>query len=315
VVTVEQEYAGLLTSTANRLRLVQVDFADQADEVRQQYLRQELNRALATIPPNKRQAFTEALGRQFPTWDGAAPNTGTARDGVAMDQSAFDKSELNDPSFLVSRLIALAPNMADGVRHALIEKLRAAGLGAPSTGGWSEQSAAPLRAKLQFNAQQVLDADRTVELLDLLTDFVANLDQLVWATWRQLAADSRIKRPNPLLRVLRAFMTRDANVPQTVLAQDIGALRQLTAALINAVGQVGYTFAARHTEKLSPALIEDAVKAEGRGGIPWIGGGAKAACWEKYLQLSNSLDAAAIEKEINTVIAESVEQLTRGLVR
>jgi hypothetical protein len=292
---------------------VQVDFADQADEVRQRYLQQELSRALATVPPNKRQPFMEALGRRFPTWDGSALNTAAAGNGAAMDQSAFDKSELNDPSFLATRLIALAPNLTEGVRQTLVDKLRAAGLGAPSTGGWTEQSAAPLRAKLQFNAQQVLDADRAVELLDLLTDFVASLDQLVWATWRQLAADSRIKRPNPLLRVLRGFMTRDANVPQAVLAKDLAGLRQLTAALINAAGQVGYTFAARQTERLSPAQIEDAVKAEGRGGI--FGGGAKAACWDKYVQLSASLDAAAIEKEINTVIAESVEQLTQGLVR
>ena len=58
---------------ANRLRLVQMDFADQDDETRRGYLQEEIQRALGGVVPSERRAFLEELQSRFPTWDGSAP--------------------------------------------------------------------------------------------------------------------------------------------------------------------------------------------------------------------------------------------------
>src|SRR5690242_9898958 len=59
----------LVAATANRLRLVQSDFADEPEQVRKDYLSDEIQRALGTLIPNERKAFLEELKQFFPTWD------------------------------------------------------------------------------------------------------------------------------------------------------------------------------------------------------------------------------------------------------
>ena len=51
----------LVAATANRLRLVQSDFADEPEQVRKDYLSDEIQRALGTLIPNERKAFLEEL--------------------------------------------------------------------------------------------------------------------------------------------------------------------------------------------------------------------------------------------------------------
>ena len=47
--------------TANRLRLIQVDFADENEQTRRDYLCEEIERALKTVLPDERSEFLQRL--------------------------------------------------------------------------------------------------------------------------------------------------------------------------------------------------------------------------------------------------------------
>src|SRR3712207_1751961 len=98
--------ADRVAAVASRLRLVQIDFADQGEQVRREYLSDEIERALADLVPADRLAFLQELQGRFPTWDAnvetdARPPAAAAAAG----RPSFDEKELRDPSFLVTRLI------------------------------------------------------------------------------------------------------------------------------------------------------------------------------------------------------------------
>ena len=56
-----------ISETARRLRLIQVDFADDSQQTRMDYLREEIERALKTVLPEQRKVFLEGLMDRFPT--------------------------------------------------------------------------------------------------------------------------------------------------------------------------------------------------------------------------------------------------------
>src|SRR5262245_28283064 len=63
----------------SRLRLIQASFAEDDAATRQQYLSEEISRALKTVPPTKRRTFLQALAQRFPAWEGApAPKQAAA---------------------------------------------------------------------------------------------------------------------------------------------------------------------------------------------------------------------------------------------
>ena len=55
-----------LVETANRLRLIQVDFADESEQTRTTYLCEEIERALKSVLPDERNEFLERLLEKFP---------------------------------------------------------------------------------------------------------------------------------------------------------------------------------------------------------------------------------------------------------
>ena len=59
----------LVSATVNRLRLIQIDFADQSQEVRENYLADEVEHALAKLLPEQRGPFLTELKARLPTWD------------------------------------------------------------------------------------------------------------------------------------------------------------------------------------------------------------------------------------------------------
>src|ERR1035437_6558372 len=59
----------LVAATVNRLRLIQVDFADQPADTRENYLADEVDHALAKLLPDQRAPFVTELKERFPTWD------------------------------------------------------------------------------------------------------------------------------------------------------------------------------------------------------------------------------------------------------
>jgi len=299
-----------VTATANRLRLVQIDFADENAEMRRKFLSEEIGRALSGIVPGQRRAFLEELMTRFPTWD---PNVELmSPDEETAVLSPTDEQELQDPSFLVTRLTDLVPTLSQEDKQALIEGLREAGL-APEVGqDWPEEAAKALRSELQLSDKESIDTTRLLKLAVLITQFVRSLDQLAWETWRRMAPRSTIRRPSRLRGTMRGFVGGEAEVSHDQLSQDLDKLRRLLASLISAVGQAGRQITAGYLKRLSPSEIELLVKTE-TGGL-WkslIQKSPEAKCWEKYVELTGQVTEALIEKEIVEAIVNSAEQLMK----
>jgi hypothetical protein len=296
-----------VAATANRLRLVQIDFADETQDVRRDQLCEEVERAMAGLVPDQRQAFLEQLAERFPSWDSNVVVAPVAAEAPARSQ--MDQRELKDPSFLVTRLIELAPSMTAEQKLALGEKLRGAGFVTEGIGGWPAAAAEALANELSPGEKVRLDPVRTLELLAVLVAVSKSLDQLAWNTWKTMAPRSAIRRGTELNREMVRFVAGDPDYSRTQVKQDVERLRQLIAALISAVGKAGGQFAQKHLTRFSPNEIEMAV---GKAGIF---GGQDAKCWQRYKELFGATDAASIESELLSSIVNWAEPLIKGLAR
>jgi hypothetical protein len=303
------DLARLVAATVNRLRLIQVDFADQPSEVRENYLSDEVEHALAKVLPDQRGNFVQELKERFPTWDGNVDITAPSQPGAM--QSASDTKDLQDYTFLISRLQKLAPTLTEEQRKIAITRLKEAGLAEQGAGPeWPAQPTKVLKTKLQLTDRDNLDATRVLELASELVAFASSLDQLVWATWKQVAPKSDMKRPTPVVRSVAKFATGDQEVSRTQVAADVDKLRQLTAGLISAIAQAGNLFAQKHVGKFSVANIEAYADK-----MPGMLVGKEVKCWRQYKELATQMDVQTIEIEIQNAIAEYTETLIKGRSR
>jgi len=306
------ELSRKVAATANRLRIVQMEFADDSPGTRKDQLREEIERALATIIPEQRAAFLEELRERFPAWDAVEvgpPAADGAADAGTPVKSAEDMKELRDAGFLVTRLIEVAKELTEEQRQGVVGALQRAGLApAPTAGGVAQEALDELAVKLQMSGQQRPGADRAVELAALMAEVLGSLDQVVWNTWRMLSPKATIKRPAPLPRTMGRYTAGDPEIGKQQVKQELEQLRKLTAALISAVSQAGRTFAQRHSDRLSPGAIEALAKMTPGKFMQSV----EARCWEKYKELAGPMDAASIEAEFQQAIAAFAESLIKG---
>jgi len=297
-----------VAATGNRLRLIQIDFADESPETRRGYLSEEIERALDQVVPDQRHGFLADLLERFPTWD---PNIELGRiEEQVVSRSEFDERELQDASFLVTRLTALAPSLSDAERQAVTERLREAGLAPRSEGGWPEEGVQHIRETLQVAREEELAPERVLELLAVVADFAASLDQLVWRAWQRLAPKSTFRSTTPLRTIFNKFATGDQGTPRGQLVHDIRKLRQLVAALVSAAGMSGQ-FATRYVARFAPGEIETLVGMEGGGFFV----AKEVKCWRRFAEMAKEISDAAVEQEIRQQVAEFAESLMRGLRR
>jgi hypothetical protein len=297
----------LVAATVNRLRLIQVDFADQPAETRENYLADEVEHALAKLLPEQRGEFLAELKERFPTWDNKVDLSSAAES----TQSATDARELQDYSFLVSRLVQLAPTLTEEQRKTAVARLADAGLAERGSGPeWPQQAMKTLKTKLQLTDKNEVDATRLLELMAELVGFSTSLDQLVWATWKQVSPKSDMKRPSPVLRSFGRFVSGDPEINRSQVAADVDRLRQLTAGLISAIAQAGNLFAQRHVGKFSVTNIEAYADK-----MPGMLVGKEVKCWRQYKDLASAMDVQTIEIEIQNAIAEYTETLIKGRSR
>jgi len=304
---VNDERSRHVVATANRLRMVQVGFADEAAPARRQYLSEELKQALAKVLPTERAAFLEELRSNFPTWD---QQVELGNQQAAASQT--DLAELRDPSFLVTRLIELSAHLTVDQRTVLAHRLAEAGL---SSGGgdWPLEADRAFKQKMQIPEDKRVDAARLMDLAGMLTDFVNSIQQVAWNTWRTLAPRSTLRNPGRFSLTAAKFAGNDQNVPRGQIAQELDLLRGLIASVIASVGQAGKQFARKHLGTFAPASIQQAAQSEGNP--PLVGSRWDTYYWRKYDELAKPLDEAAIDAEIMQAIGTYAESLMKGLTR
>lgn len=293
---------------AGRLRLLQADFADDNTEIREQFLADEIERALADIMPEDKGIFFQELQALFPTWDRVVDISPGATESASRSKS--DMKELEDPSFLVSRLIELAPRLNDMERDALIDRLRTVGLAPPAKGPWPESSTVTARARLNIPDKTNLDPARLLDLFTLLTEFCLSLDQLVWKTWRLVSPNSTFRRTGELNSTLGRYVSGSEEVPRGQVSHDLEKLRSLIAALIASISHAGQPFAQHYCRKYAPAEVEAYARPEKK-----FMETLEVACWRKYCELAEALEESSIEREIMQSIANYAESLIKGLKR
>jgi hypothetical protein len=326
----------LVAAAANRLRLIQIDFADEQPEVRRGYLSEAVEAALADVVPQQRQTFLQDLMARFPTWDPnvvvTAPlqsatvgsptvaTAGQASRGTLQEQaqrqptvviSRTDERELQDPSFLVERLGGLAGDLSDQEKEGIVNRLREVGLVPPAQGGMPEEPLRRLRKVLGLKPDAPLDAPRILSLLATLVDFVCSLDPLVWRTWGKLAPQSKFQSIAALRHVVSRFASGDQAVTEAQAEDDLLKLRHLIASVTVALGQAGKIaatdVATSFMAPLAPAKIRDLVKFE-KGGF-FVAEEVK--CWRKYEQLAGKLTDVAVEGAIREKVQKFIEELMK----
>lgn len=298
---------------ANRLRLVQADFADEPAQARTEQMEDEIQRVLATVAPTEREQLLAVLAEKFPSWDtnvAAAP--APAAESKAPVQSIMDRRELQDPSFLVARLVELGGKMSGEDKKAAAAALKGVGIvEQTSSGALPEAQAKALMLALGMNPSDTLDAARLLDLATLLVELAGSLDQVVWNTWKAVAPTSPIKRAGSVKVTMSKFAAGDQDTPRGQVKQDLERLRQLTAALTASVNQAGRSFAQKHIEKFAPAEIENLAKMSSGGLLV----SQEVKCWRKYVELAGPVDAQAIERDLLNAIAAYAESLMKGVAR
>jgi hypothetical protein len=293
-----------------QLRLIQASFAEDDAATRQQYITDEIARALKTVSPTKRRGFLQALAERFPNWEGApAPKKDPAAD--------------LSPEELVTRLVEVAPYLTATQRKALAEQLEAAGLvaarpvavtttpTASTPGGGVDVIPDELQKKLGLEASQQLSQLRVLRLIAVLIEFSVTLDQLSWNVWKQVAPKSIVRREagpeSDFRKIAGPYLTGDDEVSTTQISQVVDKTRQLIAGLLAAIGSTGETFARQFLGRIAPAAIKEKADAESGFFV-----GPEQKCWRKYLEVFNEINGVSVEKEIAEVLASRTEELILG---
>jgi hypothetical protein len=289
-----------VAGAANRLRMVQVDCADQSDEIRRQCLEAELDALLKKLPTTERRQFLERLMNEFPAWEAAG-------EASPVVQSEFDIHQLDDPDFLVARLAKLAPSLDEQKKQLIATELNRVGMSMVGTPAWSKQAADEFRQLLGMTANETIEFNRVLELLTLLMKMGLNAEQVAWTTWRDLerhleGGASAVKQPSALKPMLRKCSTGDANTPRTLVALSTERLQQLLANIIRVIPFCGQ-FAYSQFNSLSPEALTKLDEMEGGG---WFG--RPARLWDRYEKAYAELSAQAFDIEVRKKFAEQIRK-------
>ena len=300
----------LVTATANRLRLAQVEFADDDASVRRGYIAEQIKMALDQIVPEARPGFLKELGRRFPTGEVAAAAPPPAAEPAP---PAFDERILKDADFLLGSLIDLLPTLDERQRRHVIDELARVKIvkvekPAPAAPSPAPQPAAAasaledeLRRRLGGEPGSRLDPLQAAIMVQKLAEFVCSLDQVVWSTWQQeVAPRSSIKKTAEIRPKIARCVSGKAQGAD--VDQNLEMLRMLIAGLVAAISKVG-PCARHHFEKLSPAAIDGSTEKEFL--VP-----KEVTCWRKYQELYKEF-GSTLEIDMLDVIAKYAASMVK----
>ena len=296
-----------ILETANRLRLIQVDFADEDEQTRTAYLREEIEKALKTVLPAERNEFLGRLLERFPA--GSFVTQAISKEVNVESAPAVDESQFKNVDFLVGSLLEIAPTLSEDQKDSIDQSLRQAGLRPKAQQSDSVELDQKLKEKLKVGNESSFNAARLAELNAMLVDFVLKLEPLVWNTWRKLSPRSTVRPQGALTQKLGQFLCDDTEMSVNKVEDDLKVLQRLIASMTSAVSCVGGQFAKRHIAKFSPSEIEALVRME--PGSVFVSRDVK--CWNKYKQLAETLNEDSIEMEIRKAIVDYVESLAKGM--
>lgn len=297
------DISDLAEAIASRIRLIQVDFADDTPEKRQAFLADEIERALGDQTPARRRALLSELLERFPTWNAQM---------LSSESSDGGKDEIANSgvSALLDRLIELAPNMTSEDRLTVTTRLEEAGVITRQTrDGWSLNTEDAVTDKLGFDKNVPLDPERVLQLFAEQSALITQLEKIVQATWRELAPrGSAISADGDLAKMFERFATGDDDISRSQVGEELERTRQLTAAMIAAIGRLGRVLAENLAKQYSPAVLEQAARQDKR----WHEG-VEIAAWRLFKERAEGLDETELDREVRRLLVEYTESVARGL--
>lgn len=299
------ELQARVEEAANRLRAVQTDLADADSTLREEALSEEVERLLGSVAPGERDEFLRRLGARFPSWDGDR-SMASAPAAASPARSGADQRELNDPSWLLEKLLGMLSEMDEGQRESIRRRLIEAGMVSGGPGDWPVDAAEKFRRAVgaQASAEAGIDPGRLLELAGVLAEFVTSVEKLVWRAWQEISPRSPLKRGASLNGSMGKFSTGDGQVSLNELRKELERLRQLTVGIIGAMsGSANLVY--NRVQTLSPDAVMAAAKDEGKKAWEsW-----EVAYWRKYRELAATLDQPSFEKEVREALADSIMAL------
>lgn len=289
------------TALAGRLRLVQANCVEQPPETRQEFLAEEIERALKEVPPSKRKGCLEALGDQFPAWQVAA---------VAEDTKST-KAEVTQvtPEQLIEMLLKVAPQLSPEQKKAFAQKLLDGGLAVTESRSGPVETPPELQKLLNLPPGSAIEAARGIKLLSELAQFVFSLEPLVWNSWRQIAPRSGIRKEQDPKAMSAKYLNGDGEISAQQLKQVLEQTRKLIIGLLMALGGAGRKYAETYLERFSPEAIRS--QAEMMKGPLMASKEAKS--WTRYIDLHKEFATEqVIEKEIQEAVVKFAEEVMRG---
>lgn len=299
---VEKKLNVHILATANRLRMVQVDFADQDVRVQQDYLCEEIERALERVPSGERKLFLKGLENRFPVMGAGSDFQGYAGPN---ESSMIDPKMLEDPEYLICMISKVSSTIPDDCKEKLLSLLQEKGVGLEDSTKHSAESLQNIKLMLHANDNIEIDTDRFAVLISAILDFIFKLDPLVWRTWRKLSPRSVIKPSGNIKKTVKEYLC--AKTDRKEIEKELNNLQRIVTAIITAVSRVGEQFARSYLAKFSPSEISALVKME--GGSVFLSHDVK--CWNKYQELASDLTGTAVEAEVRKAVADYVESLMK----
>ncbi len=290
---------------AQRLKMIQSNWAEEDLAVRQDYIREEVSRSLEQVSASERPACLQALQRYFPAR--STPQTTVVRETT--EPPSLDES--------CSSFLSLYKAADDEDKAMIMKRLEGAGIvvGTSSEPQASDDEMLDLGPdvirRLRLKPGSQINSARVLKLMVHLLDAVLSIDDLVWNLWKKVAPNSSIKRKHraDLRTQIGGYLTNNPNISFSDVSESMDMSRRVNTSLLGALGPLGRNFASRHSAKFSPSAIEEAVELEGGGGFLK----AKAVqCWQKYEELSNDMDETAVNQLLNELLSSYAEELMVG---
>ena len=300
--TLTAQESGWIHDVAGRLRLIQADTAQVEPGKRAEFLQEEVERSLKSVPPANRKRFIEALLARFPV-AGKVVSSFSPAPALAPTPVPTPVAVAESPMETLERFLASVPKLSDEQRGDLVQRMLGSELFQAYRSALILETSEEAQRALGLMSGQQPRLERMVQLTVVLLDFVTRLDQTGLKTMEALTPRSPLLKRNESVRKAAArFLVGEVETVEPQLREAFGLL----AALLVAPLSGGRVFGQPYVERFSPAAIEDVVTAEGGGGVF---SNKKERCWIRYCDLARDFATAdLVDRKIKECLAAVVQK-------
>jgi hypothetical protein len=290
---------------ASRLRLLQASLADGETEARIHLLEEELDRSLKQVALGKRSDYFDALDSEFPTFEARVSQEAPAGDAASPPAMPADPYSL-------ARMLAESVPASGPERDAVMDYLEQAGFvryKAVNGGEVPEEAEAFFKKLL---GDKPLDAGRAYRLMNVMVEYVTNIDQIVWMTWKRVAPKSLVQqeggRANDFRKAIAPYLSGDPEISTEEIKQQVARTRKLISGMLSSIGGACATYAASLLDRLSPEMVKQKAQEEPGSMFETV----EKKCWRRYNDMHKEFSHSVVEKELLEAVRKYTEKMVLG---